>query len=693
MDLSAPLGRAKGIGPRRSETLAAAGLLTFEDLLLTLPLRYEDRSRFLAIRDLRHGVRASVSGRILSARLRRTRVRGFTIFEIIVQDGSGALSGVWFNQPYLRRVLREGRDIVLFGEALPPLRAGKGPQLRNPHFEILGDDPERIHSGRIVPVYRRIGDLSPRRLRGILHSLLKSLPADLPDPLPGDLACRLDLLPRGRALREIHFPPPGADGDLLNRGLSPAHRRLAFEELFLLQIAFCRARREKQSRRGVPCPLTSPIRQVMNRILPFCLTEAQEKALAEIAADMSGPRPMSRLLQGEVGCGKTAVALLSALIAIENGTQAALMAPTEILAEQHFRTLGGILEGSRYRLKLLSGASRGSERKGILQALASGGIDLVVGTHALIQEPVSFRNLGLVIVDEQHRFGVQQRSLLREKGEEPHCLIMTATPIPRSLTLALYGDLDISIIESLPPGRTQVRTVLRSPDERPRIYEFIRGEADQGHRVAIVYPQVHGSEKHGLPSAVAESERLSRGPFRGLGVGLLHGQMTPQETRRALEDFRAGRIRILVATTVLEVGIDVPEASVILVEHADRFGLSQLHQLRGRVGRGSVESWCILIPGESASPQGKARLRILTETNDGFAIARRDLELRGPGELGGMRQSGDPEFKVANLLRDQDLLELAREEANRTSSPFGGPADPGLTSSGSQHPAARIAWS
>ena len=676
LDLSMPLRRVRGVGPRRSEALAAAGLLTVEDLLLTLPFRYEDRSRFLRIASLESGTRGAISGRILSPILRRTRVPGFSIFEIAVEDGSGRLRCVWFNQPYLKAVLREGRRVVLFGEAVIPERGARSLQLRNPQYEVLGQDPEGIHTGRIVPIYRRVGDLSTRRLRAIVHDLLESLPPALPDPLPVDVVRGLGLPPRDEAIREIHFPAAGTDPALLDRGLLPATRRLAFEELYRLQVSLARARQERDALRGIPCPGVGRVRQMLKGLLPFQLTEAQERSLVEITADLARSRPMSRLLQGDVGCGKTVVALLSALVAIESGCQAALMVPTEILAVQHLKTFGRILAGARYRLGVLTAGVRGPARCEVLEALSTGDLDLVIGTHALIQAGVKFRRLGLVIIDEQHRFGVRQRTRLVEKGKEPHLLMLTATPIPRSLALTLYGDLDLSLIDALPPGRPAVTTVLRPPGDHPAIYTFIRKEVERGGRAAIVYPLVRESQARELRAAVSESIRLSEGPFRGMPVGLLHGDLPPAEKSRVMEGFATGRTPILVTTTVVEVGVDVPEASIILVEHADRFGLAQLHQLRGRVGRGSASSWCILVPGERATPAARARLEVLTGTSDGFEIARRDLELRGPGELEGLRQSGEPDLKIADLGRDLDLLERARVEAlrSRPATPPGSPA-------------------
>jgi len=667
VDLRAPVEAVKGIGPRRAEALAGAGIRTAEDLLLTLPFRYEDRSHFASIAALAPGDRAAVRGRILSAALRRTRVRGFTLFNVRIEDESGVLPCLWYNQPYLRNVLKEGRSVVLFGEATVPER-GK-PELRfvNPQYEILGDDPEQIHTGRIVPIYRKAGDLSSRRLRGILHGLLQDLPPDSADPLPDGLCRRLGLPCRTAAIREVHFPAPGTSPGLLEAGLAPAHRRLALEELFLLQASLERARDRRRALSGVSIPVTPEIRLACSRILPFRLTPAQERALEEIFRDLSGPAPMSRLLHGEVGSGKTVVALLAAVAALESGCQVALMVPTEILAEQHHRTLGRLLVGTGHPPALLSSGQGSLQRRATLKALAEGSAGLVVGTHALIQEGVEFRRLGLVIVDEQHRFGVRQREILQEKGRHPHLLLMTATPIPRSLALALYGDMEVSVLDEVPGGRGVVRTVLRASADREKIHAFIRREAEEGRRTAIVHPLVRESEGSDLRSAVNEARALARGPLSGVAVGLLHGKMSPEERNRAMAAFAAGRTRVLVTTTVLEVGIDVPEATVMVVESAERFGLSQLHQLRGRVGRGASDSWCILVRGERISPEAEARLQVMTGTSDGFEIARRDLEIRGPGELRGLRQSGDPGLRLADLIRDADLLEIAREEAARAS--------------------------
>jgi ATP-dependent DNA helicase RecG len=659
-ELSARVGTVKGIGPRRAEALAETGILTVEDLLLTLPFRYEDRSRFAAVSELHPGMRAAVRGIIASPVLLRTRIRGFTIFHLQLRDESGILPCVWYNQPYLRHILKEGRRAVLFGEAVLPDRGKRVLQFMNPQHEILGDDPDGVHTGRIVPIYRRVGDLSSRGMRGIVRDLLDALPGDLPDSLPAGTARDRQFPSRGEAIRQVHFPEPGADPVLLEQGRTPAHLRLSFEELFKQQSDLARSREERRRRDGIPLQTTPEDRARHAARLPFPLTMAQEKALGEILDDLRGPSPMCRLLQGDVGSGKTVVAFLAAMAALENGCQAAVMVPTETLAEQHHRTLGRLLSGTGFRISILTSGLSSPERRRILQAAREGSVDLLVGTHALIQEEVSFRKLGLVVVDEQHRFGVRQRERLQGKGIAPHLLLMTATPIPRSLALACYGDMEMSVIDEIPDGRGSVRTVLRTAAHRERIYRFIRRESEEGRRVVIVHPVVQHTEGRDLKSAVRQAELLARGPFAGIPVGLLHGRMPSEEKRRTMDDFGSGAIRILVTTTVVEVGMDVPEASVMVVENAERFGLSQLHQLRGRVGRGPAASWCILIPGEGMTEEAQVRLGTLCSIADGFEIARRDLEMRGPGELLGIRQSGEQALRVARLPRDSDLLEMAR---------------------------------
>ncbi len=668
LSLDTPLQYVKGVGPRKAEALSAKGYERVEDLLFHLPFRYEDRSRFATIGSLRPGVRATVAGRVLSSSLRRTRKPGFTIFEAVLDDGSGALTLTWFNQSYLRDVIKAGRQIVVFGEAATGRWRARGLTMENPQHEVVTHEAgAAIHSGRVVPIYQRLGALSPRALRAILHNILTGLPERIPDPLPPAVVKAAGFPPRGRALREVHFPPEGADLGPYQDRTSPAHGRLIFEEFFLLQLALgIRRQGLEREKRDAPYATSSEMRERLKAVLPFHLTAAQRRVFREIVADLTSTRPMNRLLQGDVGSGKTIVALLAMLLAVENGRQAALMAPTEILAEQHMRGIARLLQGRPYRVQLLTGAMTAAERRPVLRGIRDGFVQIVVGTHALIQKGVAFRSLGLVVIDEQHRFGVVQRAALRGKGPTavaPDVLVMTATPIPRSLALTLYGDLDLSVIDELPPGRTPIRTHLRAESARSRIYDFVRREVRSGRQAYVVLPLVEESEKSDLRAAARMAEELSRRTFRDLRVGLVHGRMKPQEREGVMLEFGAGRVDVLVSTTVIEVGIDVPNATVMVVEHAERFGLSQLHQLRGRVGRGRHASHCVLVHGEQLSDEARSRLQVLAESSDGFRIAEKDLEMRGPGEFMGTRQSGLPEIRIGNLIRDFSLLERARGEA------------------------------
>ncbi|MGH9869889.1 MAG: ATP-dependent DNA helicase RecG [Candidatus Polarisedimenticolia bacterium] len=669
MNLDTPLQFVKGVGPRKAEGLAEKGLRTVEDLLYYLPFRYEDRSHFASIASMRPGVRATISGNILSATLQRTRRRGFTLFQMVVDDGTAGISALWFNQPYLRDILKSGREVILFGQAGLSRYRGRALQMENPQYELVTrDGTEAIHTGRVVPVHQRVGELSPRMLRALLHRILEELPPELPDPLPEELRRRRGLMPRGEAFRQAHFPPPDAELEACQSRATPAHRRLIFEEFFLLQLALGMRRGAAREERRPACTITPEIRERLRETLPFPLTGAQKRALKEIGQDLASPWPMNRLLQGDVGSGKTIVGLLAMLLAVENGRQAALMAPTEILAEQHHRGITSLLGRgqARYRVQLLTGAMTAAERRPVLRAIEEGYSQIVIGTHALIQQGVSFHRLGMVIIDEQHRFGVSQRLALRGKGVEgvsPDVLVMTATPIPRSLALTLYGDLDLSVIDELPPGRYPITTHLRAESARARIYEFIHKEAQKGRQCYVVLPLVEESETSDLRAAVDLAGTLSRGPLKDLRVGLVHGRMKPPERDEAMRRFVSGETHVLVSTTVIEVGIDVPNASVMVVEHADRFGLSQLHQLRGRVGRGPHASHCILVHAEELSEEAAARLGVLRDHADGFAIAEKDLELRGPGEFMGTRQSGLPEIRIGNIIRDHAVLEEARADA------------------------------
>jgi ATP-dependent DNA helicase RecG len=666
VDLDAPLRYVKGLGPARAEALAEEGYLTATDLLLHFPFRYEDRSRFSPIAEVTSASgRVTISGRVLSSSLFTTRGRRLRIVKAVVDDGTGSIECLWFNQPFIRQHLKPGVELVLHGAATPASDRRGALQLQGPEWEIVTHERgDEIHMGRIVPVHRRLPGLSPKALRRLLFNLLAALPATLPEPIPADLMERLDLAPRAEAIRRVHFPEAGTDAADLAARRTPAHRRMIFEEFFLLQTALALRRRGvRKERRARAYRMTPEIRSRLAGILPFPLTGAQRSVLKEIVGDLKGPHPMNRLLQGDVGSGKTIVALLSMLFAVENGLQAALMAPTEILAEQHHRVIQRLLEGVSVRSVLLTGATRRAGGRPILAGIAGGFWQIVVGTHALIQESVAFDRLGLVVVDEQHRFGVLQRAALKLKGGSPDVLIMTATPIPRSLCLTVYGDLDLSVIDELPPGRRPVKTLRRKAGATEKIYEFVRKEIRQGRQAYVVLPLVEESETAArLKAAVRMAEDL-KGAFPDTSVGLVHGQLKAEEREAVMRRFVSGEIELLVATTVIEVGIDVPNATVMVIENAERFGLSQLHQLRGRVGRGPHPSYCILIESDVISMEAEARLAVMAATEDGFTIAERDLEIRGPGELTGTRQTGMPELRIASLIRDREILELAREEA------------------------------
>ena len=658
----------KGIGPRRAEALEQVGLRTVEDLLFHLPFRYEDRSAFLPIGALQAGVRATVRGRVLTAVLRRTRMRGFSIFEALIEDGSGAIRAVFFNQPYLRTLLTRGREVILYGEATMPRRGRHGLALESPQFEVVAEgEGEAIHTGRVVPIYPRLPELSTRSIRRLTHGILKGLPEDLADPLPQGVAAARGFPSRRQALLEAHFPPEDTDPIELQQRRTPALRRLIFEEFFFLQLGFALSRsgHDAAARPGPALRVDEALRDRLRSVLPFRLTGAQRRALQEIARDLMSERPMNRLLQGDVGCGKTVVALLAALLVVENGLQAAFMAPTEILAEQHHRTFCRLLAGRGLPVGLLTASVQGAARRQALRALRSGVLPLVVGTHALTEEEVGFKSLRLAVIDEQHRFGVVQRARLRDKGETPDVLVMTATPIPRSLALTVYGDLDITVIDELPPGRRPVKTFVREEPSRGRVYAFVRDQVEAGRQAYVVFPLIDESEKIDLRAATAMAEDLRRTAFPGIPVGLLHGRLRSEERDAVMADFAAGRTPVLVATTVIEVGIDVPNATVMVVEQAERFGLSQLHQLRGRVGRGAHHSYCILMPGAGITEEARRRLEVLCATEDGFEVARRDLELRGPGQFFGTRQSGLPDLRAGDILRDQDILEDARTAARQ----------------------------
>jgi ATP-dependent DNA helicase RecG len=677
--LQGPLQYLKGVGPRRAADLRHAGLTTVEDLLYRFPTRYEDRGHFQTIASLRPGVAASVAGEVLSCGIRPTRRPHFKIFEMLLRDETGSLRAIWFNQPFLKDVFRPHQRIILFGKleltshglqmSGPQYESAEGHEGREGHeggegHEGAEGDSETVHTGRIVPIYEKTGQLTAKMQRSLVYQALQPLPAELPDPLPPVVRRRQQLIDRRAALEYAHFPPADADVAALNAFRSPAHRRLIFEEFFLFQLGIVlRRRRADAERKGRAVVVTDPIRDAVRRVLPFKLTGDQKTATREIVTDMQRPQPMNRLLQGDVGSGKTIVALMAALVAMENGLQVAFMAPTEILAEQHFFNIRRLLESSRFRLTLLTGATPAKKRREILAELAGGSMQMVIGTHALVQEDVAFHELGLAIIDEQHRFGVLQRATLRAKGLHPDVLVMTATPIPRTLALTTYGDLDVSVMREMPPGRQPIATTARPESRRDEVYAFVRREIEQGRQTYIIYPLVEESEKVDLKAATEMADHLANDIFPEFRVALLHGRLKQDAKDRVMGAFVRREFDILVSTTVIEVGVDVPNATVMVVEHAERFGLSQLHQLRGRVGRGAHKSYCILLYQSPLTEQGRDRLKALTDTNDGFEIAERDLQLRGPGDFFGTRQSGMPTLRVGDLLRDHALMEEARREA------------------------------
>ncbi len=675
-NMDAPIQYVKGIGPRRSEILAAHGIRKIVDLIDYVPFRYEDRTRFRSIHSLREEEWVLIRGEVCSVGGFDTHRRGLSIFEMLVRDSKGSVRVKFFNQPYLRRLYQIGVKLILYGQVKRDPYARGSLVLLNPECEILEDEDKgvSVHSGRVVPIYRKLGDLRTRTLRKIMYSLISTLPPGIPDALPMYLMKQLRLPTKQRAVQEIHFPKLGSTNqeerekelNLLNSGISPAHKRLIFEELFQFQVGIRMVRENRTRRRkNRKIELGESVRRAIKKILPFHPTEAQKQALKEIAEDLRSPHPMSRLLQGDVGSGKTIVAAQASVIAVENGYQVAIMAPTEILAEQHYFYFKRLLDPLGYTIDLLKGSLSAKEKREAQERIRSGETQIAIGTHALVQEGLEFRNLSLAVIDEQHRFGVVQRNILKGKGESPDVLIMTATPIPRSLALTLYGDLDVSVIQQMPPGRKPIETLWYEDKDRQKAFSAIRQTVEAGHQVYVVYPLVEESEKSDLRAATKMAEYLEKQIFPDCHIGLLHGRMKSADKEEAMLSFLAGKIQVLVSTTVIEVGVDVANATLMVIEHAERFGLAQLHQLRGRVGRGSVQSRCILVGDVRRSPEARRRLEIMRETNDGFRIAEVDLELRGPGEIIGTRQSGLPAFKYANVIRDRKALEVARIEADR----------------------------
>jgi ATP-dependent DNA helicase RecG len=661
--LATPLQFLKGVGPRKAADLKRAGLVTVEDLLYRLPFRYEDRSRMQPIASLRPGNKAAVLGEIKSAHLATTRRRGFKIFHAVVGDTSGAIRCTWMNQAFLQDILQPHLRVVIFGDVKLD---STGLHFMNPEYELVGEDLDAVHTARIVPFYEKTGTVTPNMQRKIVRQALDGLSATISDILPADIRARLALVPRRVALEESHFPPNEASVEALNAFATRPQRRLIFEEFFLFQIghAWRRHATSVELKPYVPT-VDDRIRASAAKILPFKLTPGQKVALKEIVDDMRLAKPMHRLLQGDVGAGKTIVALLAAIVAMENGLQVAFMAPTEILASQHYSNIAKLLAQSRFRVDLLTGSTPGLLKHTLLAHIERGTTNLIVGTHALVQEKVTFHKLGLVVIDEQHRFGVVQRAALREKGLRPDVLLMTATPIPRTLALTDYSELDVSKIGDLPPGRKPVRTWVKPESRRDDIYQAIREQLDAGRQAYIIYPLVEESEKIDLKSATEMADHLQTDIFPAYRVALLHGRMKQDAKDHVMHAFASGHVHILVSTTVVEVGVDVANASIMVVEHAERFGLSQLHQLRGRVGRGQWESHCILLYQSPWTDDARERLKAMSDTHDGFLIAEKDLELRGPGDFFGTRQSGLPKLRTGDLVRDRDIMEHAHREARR----------------------------
>ncbi|MEW6163155.1 MAG: ATP-dependent DNA helicase RecG [Nitrospirota bacterium] len=654
----------KGVGPQRAKLLSRLGIETVKDALYYLPYRYEDRSSLKKIGDLRYGNVETVSGRVISAEVKRLPGRNLKIFELTISDGSGLLKGKWFNQPFMKKNFKVGQEVMLCG-TVKKTYSGIGFEMDNPEYEITCDDGDLlIHTNRVVPVYRVTSGLSVRQIRSIMFNLINTCITDVCDPIPVEILRKNGLPGLPESLSGVHFPDANVDIGLLNRRVSDFHRRLSFDELFMLELGLALIKRENVLEKGIAFNPEGRLLRRLIGMLPFRLTKAQEKAFTEILMDMKRPHPMNRLIQGDVGCGKTVVALMAMAVAAECGYQSALMVPTEILAEQHYINIHSMVEDLGLKICLLTGSKSALRvtRDTLRDKIASGEINTVVGTHALIQEGVMFKNLGLVVIDEQHRFGVMQRALLRKKAINPDVLVMTATPIPRTLALTLYGDLDYSFIDELPPNRRPVETLLFSPKQKEAIYRFIREEIKEGRQVYVVYPVIEESEKTDLRSAIRGKAAFEKS-FPEFRVGLIHGRIKAQEREEIMASFKRGELDLLVCTTVIEVGVDVPNATLMLIIHAERFGLAQLHQLRGRVGRGSHRSYCMLIAFEPHGEEARRRLDIMVRSNDGFRIAEEDLNIRGPGEFFGTRQSGMPDLKIANIVRDARLLNKARREA------------------------------
>jgi ATP-dependent DNA helicase RecG len=651
-ELNTPVQYLKGVGPKRANSFSDAGVRTVDDLLYYFPARYDDRASLTVISQLKEGQAQGIKAQVSAGRQRSSlRRRGFSITEAEAADETGKIHCVWFNQPYLKNYFQTGETYILYGKVE---RYGARLQMSSPEFEPVGEeDNENLNTGRIVPVYALPAGLTQRVLRRMIKSALDEYLPGAQDFLPYDIRSRNTLFNLAKSLVTIHFPE---SAELRQE----AHRRLSFEEFFLFQLPLALRKSRKKEKKGIAHKADGALAREFIERLPFKLTASQQKVIDEIKDDMATPQPMQRLLQGDVGSGKTVVATIAGLIAVQGGYQAAFMAPTEILARQHFDKIKSQAEG--IRIGLLSGSVDKKEKEKICRQIKSGEINLVIGTHALLEAGVVFKNLGLVVIDEQHKFGVGQRALLPAKGPNPDVLIMTATPIPRTLAITLYGDLDISVINELPPGRLPVKTLFFKEEEKRQAYAVAREHLVAGRQAYIIYPVIEESYALDLSGAKQMYEDLKTGEFRDFKIGLIHGRLKQDEQERVMLEFRNKKLNLLVATTVLEVGIDIPNATCMIIEHAERFGLSQLHQLRGRIGRGPDESFCFLI-SDAQTEEASRRLKAMVKYNDGFLIAEEDLKIRGPGDFFGLRQHGLTEMKIANPLTQMQLLKLARDEA------------------------------
>jgi ATP-dependent DNA helicase RecG len=652
-DLSISARFIKGVGPARLAFLNRLGIETVRDLLYCLPRRYEDRSKIRRVNEAEPGKFETIKVKVFTFGDRTTK-KGMNIFQMAVGDSTGVIHATWFNQPYMKDKFKIGQELILYGKVE---KVSGYLQINNPEYEILtGTKEDSVHMGRIVPIYPLTENLNQRWLRNILKFTVDEYADSIVDMLPYDIRQRNNLMLLKGAIQSVHFP-------VSEVVLEKARRRLIFDEFFLLQIGIAMRRASiKIDLSGYAHRVEGDLIKKFKDSLPFKFTKSQESVIKEIEKDMSSPKPMNRLLQGDVGSGKTIVALYALILTVQNGYQGALMVPTEILAEQHYRNIENLLKGQGVRIVLLSGDLKPEERQRRRLMIETGEVDIVIGTHALIQEGVRFKRLGLAVIDEQHKFGVMQRSLLRSKSMNPDILVMTATPIPRTLAMTVYGDLDISIIDELPPGRRDIKTIYFEEKNCKKAYKIAGEQVKIGRQVYVVYPIIDESEKSDLRAAVKMHKELTE-LFADLKIGLLHGRMKTAEKEKSMKDFKDKNIDILVSTIVVEVGVDIQNASVMIIEHAERFGLSQLHQLRGRIGRGEYISYCILV-ADPKSEEAKRRIQAMLKTQDGFKIAEEDLEIRGPGEFFGTKQHGLPELKVGNIIRDRGLLELARKEAS-----------------------------